>query len=277
MQTLPWTNLNQIQVVFSENVNVQQSDLMLTGVNTAQYSPNGFSYNASTNTAIWTLPASIGADRLTLNLDGHSAGGVHDQAGNLLDGDWTNGTSVYPSGNGAAGGDFNFAFNVLPGDANQDGIVNGQDIAQVASHWLQSGVETGDTNGDAVVNGQDIAAIASHWLATLPAAGGGPRKPGRSRCGGWHAHAADIHCSRREPDFTTAGFGRCNISRGGRSQGDQRRHGFAAVIDRLMSQHGDTALPEPADGGGPIAVQASLLDNDLAVVVATSWQRSKNV
>ena len=69
------------------------------------------------------------------------------------------------------GGDFNFAVNVLPGDMNQDGIVNAQDIAVIASRWLQTGGITGDTNGDDIDNAQDIALIASHWLATLPAGG----------------------------------------------------------------------------------------------------------
>ena len=55
------------------------------------------------------------------------------------------------------------------GDANHDGIVNGQDISVVASHWLQR-TSTGDVNFDGIVNGQDIAVIASHWLNT---AGGG--------------------------------------------------------------------------------------------------------
>ena len=55
---------------------------------------------------------------------------------------------------------------------NQDGIVNGLDIADFASHWLQVGGLTGDANGDNIVNGLDIAAIASHWLATLPPSGG---------------------------------------------------------------------------------------------------------
>ena len=62
----------------------------------------------------------------------------------------------------------------LPGDVNNDGIVNGQDIAVIASHWLQTGTGTndppGDANFDGIVNGQDIALIASHWLQTT---GGG--------------------------------------------------------------------------------------------------------
>ena len=65
--------------------------------------------------------------------------------------------------------------NVLPGDANFDGIVNGQDIALVASHWLATGSATnvppGDANFDGIVNGQDIALIASHWLQTSASGG----------------------------------------------------------------------------------------------------------
>jgi PEP-CTERM motif/Dockerin type I domain len=61
--------------------------------------------------------------------------------------------------------------NLQQGDANFDGIVNGQDIAAVASHWLSTNafkLGTGDVTGDGIVNGQDIAMIASHWLATTP-------------------------------------------------------------------------------------------------------------
>jgi hypothetical protein len=170
---MPWTNLNQIQISFNEAVNVQQASLALTGVNVANYAFSGFSYNATTHTATWTLANPIGADRLQLDLKSSGAAAVTSTSGSSLDGEWTNGASVYPSGNGAAGGDFNFAFNVLPSDLNQDGIVNGQDIVAIASHWLQVGGITGDTNGDDIVNGQDISAIASRWLSTLPGGGGG--------------------------------------------------------------------------------------------------------
>jgi hypothetical protein len=69
---------------------------------------------------------------------------------------------------------FNFNMTVvsqLSGDANFDGIVNGQDIALVASNWLSTGSGlSGDVNADGIVNGQDIALIASDWLHT---SGGG--------------------------------------------------------------------------------------------------------
>ena len=55
---------------------------------------------------------------LALNADGSNP--IEDAAGNRLDGEWTNptsttatGGSVYPSGNGTAGGNFDFRFNVL--------------------------------------------------------------------------------------------------------------------------------------------------------------------
>jgi hypothetical protein len=56
---------------------------------------------------------------------------------------------------------------LLPGDVNNDGVVNGLDISLIASHWLQSGAGVvGDANSDGVVNGLDISVVASHWLQT---------------------------------------------------------------------------------------------------------------
>jgi hypothetical protein len=62
---------------------------------------------------------------------------------------------------------------VLPGDANFDSIVNGQDIALTASDWLAAGSSVaGDVNADWLVNGQDIALISSNWLHTAGGAAG---------------------------------------------------------------------------------------------------------
>jgi hypothetical protein len=72
------------------------------------------------------------------------------------------GTSLSFSENGLAA---NLSAPYLPADVNHDGIVNGQDISLVASHWLQTGLAVpGDANGDQIVNGQDLALIASSWL-----------------------------------------------------------------------------------------------------------------
>ena len=79
--------------------------------------------------------------------------------------------------------DVNPALNnvVVPGDTNHDGVVNGLDISQVASHWLKSGAGLpGDVNGDGTVNGLDIALIASNWLSAAPP-GKYPRRGRRAR------------------------------------------------------------------------------------------------
>ena len=60
----------------------------------------------------------------------------------------------------------------IAGDGNADGIVNGQDLGQVASHWLTAG-PTGDNNHDGIVNGQDLANVATNWLHTNSIYGGG--------------------------------------------------------------------------------------------------------
>ena len=72
---LPWSGINQIQVTFNENVTVDQSDLLLTGVNVPSYNVAGgtFSYDSTTFTATWTLPQSIGADQLMLALNANGS------------------------------------------------------------------------------------------------------------------------------------------------------------------------------------------------------------
>ncbi len=55
----------------------------------------------------------------------------------------------------------------LPGDVNFDGVVNGLDLAIVASQWSKTGAGAstmaGDANHDGIVNGLDVAYVVSHW------------------------------------------------------------------------------------------------------------------
>ena len=196
LQDLPWVNLNQVQIAFSQNVNVQESSLLLTRQNDGQYGFSGFNYNPTTFVATWTLANPIPADRLQLDLQSTGLNAETNSLGTALDGAWTNGSSVYPSGNGTTS-DFNFAFNVLPGDLNQDGIVNAQEIGLVASHWLQTGNVTADAYGKGIVNAQDIAAITSHWLETLPTGGDG---------GAGAGEVADTASNSMTPSGTSLAF-----------------------------------------------------------------------
>jgi Dockerin type I domain len=174
LQPLPWVNVNQVRIAFNENVNIQQSSLTLSGVSLSYYTFSSFNYNATTFTATWTLTAPIGADRLHIDLHASGAAAVTDAHGQSLDGEWNNSVSSYPSGNGSSGGDFLFDFNVLPGDANGDGVVNGLDINLFAGNFNQvGGGLAADVNGDGIVNGLDLNLIAAAWESMLPGGGSG--------------------------------------------------------------------------------------------------------
>jgi T5SS/PEP-CTERM-associated repeat protein len=54
----------------------------------------------------------------------------------------------------------------IPGDANDDGVVDDKDASILGAHWLQSvsgGFGDGDFNYDGHVNDADAAILAAHW------------------------------------------------------------------------------------------------------------------
>jgi hypothetical protein len=181
---LPWVNIDEIMVTFSENVAVSQAELTLVGVNTAQYNVAGgtFSYDPVHFIATWTLTQPIADDKLLLSLNADGANPITDLAGNRLDGEWTNptstsdtGTSTYPSGNGVAGGNFNFRFNVLPGDANQSGGVGNLDTNLVANAGGQVIGDSGysifyDVNGSGGIGNLDTNLVRNNGGSLLPVA-----------------------------------------------------------------------------------------------------------
>ena len=61
---------------------------------------------------------------------------------------------------------------MLPGDFNDDGVVNGSDVVGVRNEWLgiNGAVPTivGDINGDGVVNGTDYNDVRIEIGTTLP-------------------------------------------------------------------------------------------------------------
>ena len=173
LQTLPWRNLDRISIAFSEDVSVAQAQFAIAG-SVGSYSVSGFAYNATDHVATWSLSAAIGPDKLYIALPGTGTTPVTDTAGNALDGEWTNPTSysqvgatdTFPSGNGTAGGNFAFRFDVLPGDSTGGslGKVNVADIAQTKSR--SSLPETAssyrsDFDGNNLINVADIAYVKS--------------------------------------------------------------------------------------------------------------------
>jgi hypothetical protein len=113
-RTLPWFNVSQIDVVFSEDVvGATPSNLTLTATTA---SASGFSYTSSTHTATWSTLGLTpsGIDRIILFVNGSSPNGVHDASGNFL-----------------AGGNFTRTYFTLPGDFNGDGTVTINDAVGV--------------------------------------------------------------------------------------------------------------------------------------------------
>ena len=181
LKPLPWMNIDQVKVVFSEDMLVGMDDLRLGGVNVASYGVDLFWYDAGKFTATWTLSAAIGADKLLIELNADGPDPIRDPAGNALDGEWTNPTSkstpsssVFPSGNGTAGGNFEFRFNVLPGDVNQNGVVQANDGLTVRAA-LGTSTSTGglysvfkDINANGVIQSNDGLSVRSRLGSPLP-------------------------------------------------------------------------------------------------------------
>lgn len=74
-------------------------------------------------------------------------------------------------GTSEGGGETDFTFLACEGDANFDGLINFDDIAQVLGNWLQvagSCVIVGDANLDGVVDFNDVAAVLANWLGACP-------------------------------------------------------------------------------------------------------------
>jgi len=167
---LPWANLDQLTVVFSEPVSVVQEDLRLYGVSIPEYLPAAFTYDADTLAATWTFPAGIGSEKLLLSV----ADAVTDAFGHALDGEWTDAVSSYCSGNGLPGGDFRFRLNVLPGDADQSGEVRSSDVIKVRR---KSNTAPGDpdyscyydVDGSGEIRSSDVIKVRRLGNTQLPA------------------------------------------------------------------------------------------------------------
>ncbi len=159
LSSLPWSNIDTFTVRFSEDVNVRASHLSLTGVNATNFQIQQFAYDAETYTASWTLSAPLAKNSYFLEIDGDGVSPVVDLQGMAVDGEWTTSSSVYPSGNSVAGGDFSFAFRVLPGDVNQN---SGVDYFDYSTAVAKVGLTTGSSGYSALI---DLDGSGSHTSA----------------------------------------------------------------------------------------------------------------
>jgi len=160
LDAVPWVNADQLIIRFSEQVNIDQGDLTLTGANVANYSFAGFTIETGPTgdfQAVWTLTSPLAADKLRIRLDGTTGGAITDTSGDVLNGEWIDTISTYPSGDIFAAGDFAFHFNVLPADFNGDGVVTLNPDAQAGLNALGSSIGSGsysalaDLDGDGAI------------------------------------------------------------------------------------------------------------------------------
>jgi hypothetical protein len=177
LNELPWSNLNQLSIVFSDHVTVKREDLVVRGVNVASYPVVDMAYDTVSHTATWLIGRTIGNDRLLLDLDA-DAGGVN-AAGVALDGEWASGADTFPSGDGTPGGDFRFQVNVLPGDTTRSGSVVADDFSEVKKRFFRSTTSPGpagdtqytifhDVDGSSSIVAADFSEVKRRFFNTLP-------------------------------------------------------------------------------------------------------------
>ena len=183
--SLPWTNINIITVQFTEDVtvNTAQAGLALVGSPDLPAAPAlsaaSFSYSTATRAATWVYRSALPLDKYLISIP---SGAVTNGLGAALDGEFTTSTTNFPSGNGTAGGDFNFRFNILPGDVDQNGVVTGQDGSDIRQHFLQFPSSPGyvslyDTYGKGAITGLDLLTVQGALLTQLPTTD--PTPPGQ--------------------------------------------------------------------------------------------------
>jgi hypothetical protein len=118
--TLPWSNVNQLLVKFANLPALAAGQLQIvagSGVSLPNYT---VAFNAGTQTALVSFDQALPMGKFLIWID--------DAVGNF-DGEWTDNVST-ASGNGTAGGDFAFRFNVLPGDFDRSQSVAFGEIGQ---------------------------------------------------------------------------------------------------------------------------------------------------
>ncbi len=177
--TLPWENIDTISVAFSRDVNVTQSSIQLIGSSSAPAAPSlssaVYSYNSSTFTATWSFASPLALNKYLLSIP--SSAVTSKATGSQLDGDVTTGVTVLPSGNGVAGGDFNFRFNILPGDTDQIATasqpVSQQEVTHILPHMLAAVTQANydvymDTLAKGRITGLDLSAVQAALGQTLP-------------------------------------------------------------------------------------------------------------
>jgi hypothetical protein len=142
---MPWLGINRLQVTLAQATTLAAGDVTVNSAIGASYGPVTVSGSGTSYTITLALPINT-ADRVTITI--------------------SNATIA----------SFTRRLDVLPGDFNDDGVVNSQDLVGVRNEWLliNGAVPTifGDINGDGVVNGTDYNDVRKQIGTRLTSVGG---------------------------------------------------------------------------------------------------------
>ena len=137
---LPWYGINKLQVTLSKPEALSPGDVSVTGITVANYGPVTIS-GSGTSYTITFAQAIVTADRVTVTI-------------------------------GNAGiATFTRRLDVLPGDANDDGVINAQDLVVVRNDFTASGAPYNvfdDINGDGTVDISDTNLVGKFIGKKLP-------------------------------------------------------------------------------------------------------------
>ena len=155
---MPWLGIDQLPITLSQAETLTAADVTVSSAIGVNYGPVTVSGSGTSYTITLAQPINK-ADRVTITI------------GNP-------GISA-----------FNRQLDVLPGDFNDDGVVNSQDLAGIRNEWLGVGGAKptifGDINGDGLVNvndynaerlliGTSLPSVSDALIAPGPGSQGGP-------------------------------------------------------------------------------------------------------
>lgn len=166
----PWDNIDTIIITLDQGTTIKASDLSLSGKNTAAFAFSDFSYDSINFVATWTLAAPLAKDKYFIDLNSDGLAPVENIYGQDLDGDGY-------GGYGGDGNDYELRFDVLPGDANQDGTVSQLDWDAVDALDGKTTVDVEydpfmDLDGYGGIDSGDTDIVDAHYGGALP--GGDP-------------------------------------------------------------------------------------------------------
>jgi len=171
--TAPWNNVNRISVKFDQAIATPQKEALklvaVTASGSQTITPTAVTLVGSSTVAQFTV-GSLATGKYVLSI---ASTGITDAAATtVLDGEWTTSTSTFAtgSGDGTAGGMFNFSFNVVVGDVAANGTVNASDRSTVVGQLFRTITTSNfrsNLNGDAAINNTDVSSVSAQLFKAL--------------------------------------------------------------------------------------------------------------